>query len=130
RRRGCARGSGFRTGRSWPELSRSGGRRVATAPCGGVRSRSSCTRRAGATRRTGRSIRPARASPRPGPRRRRTRLTADLVQRARALEHPERLLAVPTVAHARLLQGGKARHLLLERVGGERPVVVVDVVGR
>src|SRR5271156_2676116 len=54
---------------------------------------------------------------------------SDLVEWIGTFQHPEGLFAVPAVAHAGLLQCGKAGHLLLERLGGEHLVVVIDVVG-
>src|ERR1700722_499179 len=54
---------------------------------------------------------------------------SDLVEWIGTFQHAEGLFAVPAVAHAGLLQCGKAGHLLLECLGGEHLVVVIDVVG-
>ena len=54
----------------------------------------------------------------------------DLVQRVRALEHPEALLSVPPVANTSLLQRGEVGQLPLERLNCEGLVVMVDVEGR
>lgn len=56
-------------------------------------------------------------------------LPGDPLERVGALEHPDRFLAVPPVANTRLLQRGKGRHLLLERLDCGGVVVVAKVEG-
>src|SRR5262249_29569761 len=53
----------------------------------------------------------------------------DLVEWVGSFEHAVALLAVPPVAHARLLHRGEAGHLLFEGLHRVHVVVVMNVVG-